>query len=212
MTEEYRDINDFTNYEVSNLGNVRNKKSKKILKPRAFEKKSNYICYEVQLYNDTQKLGFHKKIHRLVAEAFLTNPENKSDIDHIDRNTANNNVSNLRYATRSENMLNTGLRIDNTSGERNIHYVEQKKKWTIKNMIEGKIISCGFYDTKEEAIQAKETGIYNLLKTNTGEKYISYNENKNKYIFEKTTNGIKYRKAFNTLEEAILAKNDYLNK
>jgi hypothetical protein len=206
--EEYRDINDFTNYEVSNLGNVRNKKRGNILHPKAVLKNNGkYICYEVYISKDGGK-QFHKKIHRLVAETFLQKVEGKNIIDHIDGNPANNNVSNLRWATQSENMLNKNnkIRSDNTTGERNIYYMEQKKKWTFKYNIGKKTISCGFYDTKEEAIKAKETNQYNLLKTNTGEKYISFNESKNKYTFEKTTNGIKYRKAFNTLEEAIKEK------
>ena len=210
--EEYRDINDFTNYEVSNLGNVRNKKRGNILNPKKVPKNNGkYICYEVYISKDGGK-QFHKKIHRLVAEAFLIKPEDKYIIDHIDGNTANNNVNNLRYVSHSENMLNKNnkIRSDNTSGERNIYFVKQKNKWTFNHMINGKNINCGFYDTKEEAVKAKETNQYNLLKTNTGEKYISFNENKNKYIFEKTTNGIRYRKAFNTLEEAIKEKNDYI--
>jgi hypothetical protein len=210
MTEEYRDINDFPNYQVSNLGNVRNKWRGNILKHRPCEKKYGYICYLVQLYNDTRTLGFNKKIHKLVADAFLPNPDNKPIIDHIDRNTSNNNVSNLRWATYSENSLNSKTRIDNISGERNIFYSVQKQKWTYSHTKDKKTISCGFYDTKEEAIKAKETGDYNLMKTNTGEKYITYKANRNKYMFEKTTNGIRYRKAFATLEEAINERNKYL--
>lgn len=47
-----------------------------------------------------------RKVHRLVAEAFIENPENKDEVDHIDRDKLNNHVSNLRYATRSENSIN----------------------------------------------------------------------------------------------------------
>lgn len=207
--EVWKDIVDFPNYQISNLGNIKSLKRKMILKARPVKKKNNYICYDVCLYNNTQALGFHKKIHRLVAEAFIPNPENKSEIDHIDRNPSNNNVNNLRWATKSENMLNIGIRSDNTSGEKNVYFCKQKNKWTIKQMIDGKETSYGFYNTKEEAIKAKKTGNYNLLVSNTGQKYISIQ--KNQYVFEKTTNGIKYRKACKTIEEAIKARDDYLN-
>ena len=208
--EEYRSITDSPNYEVSNFGNVRNKKTKFVLKPR-IEKAPHcdYVRYNVHIA-DVDGKQRNQKIHRLVAEAFIPKVEGKDIIDHIDGNTENNNVSNLRWATYSENSLNSKTRIDNVSGERNIFYSVQKQKWTYSHTKDKKTISCGFYDTKEEAIKAKETGDYNLMKTNTGEKHITYKANRNKYMFEKTTNGIRYRKAFATLEEAINERNKYI--
>lgn len=50
--------------------------------------------------------GKNYRAHRLVAEAFIPNPENKKEIDHIDRCPAHNNVENLRWVTRSENNRN----------------------------------------------------------------------------------------------------------
>ena len=54
--------------------------------------------------------------HRLVAQAFLPNPENKPVVDHIDGDTMNNYIGNLRWATSEENARNTKKYRNNTSG------------------------------------------------------------------------------------------------
>lgn len=61
-------------------------------------KKSNMNGYEVVGID-----GKIKTVHRLVAEAFITNYDNKPCIDHVDGNRANNNVKNLRWCTQKEN-------------------------------------------------------------------------------------------------------------
>jgi molybdenum-dependent DNA-binding transcriptional regulator ModE len=94
--EEWRVIKEHPNYSVSNLGNVMNNKTNKIMK----------IClkggyYNVSLVNETGQKTI--KVHRLVAFAFIENPENKSDVNHEDKNKLNNNISNLTWMTRKEN-------------------------------------------------------------------------------------------------------------
>ena len=63
----------------------------------------NYL--QIKLKNNKGKLD-SLFIHRLVAEAFIPNPQDKKEIDHIDTNPENNNVENLRWVTHTENMNN----------------------------------------------------------------------------------------------------------
>jgi hypothetical protein len=101
----WKQINGYENYEVSEEGQVRNIKTGKILK--AFERQG-YM--RVKLTKD--KKGYTASVHRLIAEAFISNPENKPFIDHIDRNRNNNNILNLRWATSCENAQNQ-TQVDN---------------------------------------------------------------------------------------------------
>ena len=69
-----------------------------------------YLCVQVN--------GKTYKVHRLVAECYIPNPENKPFIDHINRRKHDNRVENLRWATNSENMRNSKShdRVDSRSG------------------------------------------------------------------------------------------------
>jgi 16S rRNA A1518/A1519 N6-dimethyltransferase RsmA/KsgA/DIM1 with predicted DNA glycosylase/AP lyase activity len=143
--EEWRTIMDYPDYEVSSLGQVR--RGDRILKPRM----ARGYCRVGLCKESKEKI---KTIHRLVAEAFLPNPDNKSDVDHIDRNRTNNVVDNLRWATRSENCYNKKRR--ELFG---ITYHIGHKKFIVQFMIDGKLKRFGDYFTIEEAIQARD---YNL--------------------------------------------------
>ena len=91
--EEWRAVVGYEGkYEVSNLGQVRSRKlhTDLVLKQYPGTYKSIYL----------HKQGRHYKlIHRLVAEAFIPNPDNKPQVNHIDGNKLNNNVSNLEWVT-----------------------------------------------------------------------------------------------------------------
>lgn len=89
-------------YAISSFGRVYSYVSHKWLKPtKNFHGGS--IRYYVNLGRGTNNRFY---IHRLVAETFIPNPENKNEVDHIDTDPSNNHVENLRWTTRQENMNN----------------------------------------------------------------------------------------------------------
>lgn len=99
MNEIYKDIAGFEDkYEVSSLGNVRNKITGRLLKPG----RTNRGYLFVNLCKDG--ISKFKSIHRLVAQAFLPNPDNKPQINHKDKNRSNNNVDNLEFCTSQYNV------------------------------------------------------------------------------------------------------------
>ena len=103
MIEEWRKIDSYPNYSVSNLGRVRNDKVGNILKPAKAGCRKSYLY--VLLYNGTQTSRKLLAVHRLVATAFIPNPENKPEVNHLDGNGFNNIVSNLEWITRKDNIL-----------------------------------------------------------------------------------------------------------
>jgi hypothetical protein len=109
--DEWKDIVGFP-YQINKDGLIMNKRTGRILKQYL----DTVGYYQVTLCKDGKPVKF--RIHRLLAIAFIPNPNNYPVVDHIDINCQNNDLSNLRWVTSQMNNCNT-LRVS-SSNERNI--------------------------------------------------------------------------------------------
>lgn len=97
MQENWKKVKGFELYSVSDQGNVRNDKTGRILKGGL----DTYGYPQVILCKNGARVN--RKVHRLVAEAFVPNPDNKPQVNHIDGNKQNNAATNLEFCTYQEN-------------------------------------------------------------------------------------------------------------
>lgn len=89
----------------------------------------------------------HESMHRIIMNA----PKGM-DVDHIDHNGLNNQKSNLRIVTRSQNMMNTKkIQKNKSSKYKGVVWFKPIKKWQVRIMINYKYISIGYFDSEDEA-------------------------------------------------------------
>ena len=100
--ERWKTIEEFNSYSISSDGRVMNNETGRILKPMI----STSGYYFVHLVKNRRK--YTRYVHRLVGIAFIDNPLDRPQIDHLDGNKLNPAVSNLRWVTESENYMSFG--------------------------------------------------------------------------------------------------------
>lgn len=142
----WKKISRNTSYSINENGEIRNDKTGTIKKPY-INKANGYLTVDLYSGNVATKVT----VHRLIAEAFIPNPENKPCIDHADGNRQNNSISNLRWASYSEN--NSRF---NTNGVRSekikvTHFKEIRKKRGGGHVSWGEIDLIMFFDKISDA-------------------------------------------------------------
>lgn len=120
-----------------------------------FEYLSQYSWYDNKGYAiriTSRKAG--KKVIKMHRE-ILKLRDSKIIVDHVDRNRLNNQKSNLRTCTHAENIQNSGLYRNNTSGIKGVYWHKNRGKWQVFVTRNKKIIYLGFFANKEHAIKAR---------------------------------------------------------
>ena len=100
MQTIWKKLTQFPIYSISNFGDVKNDRTGRIIKPHQNEK---YVG--ISLVNTEGRKTI--RLHRLIAETFIPNPENKSQVNHKDRDRLNNSISNLEWVSPRENIRHT---------------------------------------------------------------------------------------------------------
>jgi len=142
-----KDIPDYEgHYSIDELGNVWSHKRQKYM--------TQYIndngYYAVRLNKLPDMIRKEKTIHRLLGLLYIDNPDNKPDIDHINRIRTDNRLENLRWATHQENMNNKSLYQNNRL---NLQYIHQRENNTFRFKIERKGLQHSkTFDTLEETV------------------------------------------------------------
>jgi hypothetical protein len=142
--EDWKTIEDFPEYEVSSLGRVR--RGEFILSPSP--NSEGYL--RMNLYNKGRKAN--KRVHRLVAAAFLPSIEGKVTVDHINRKKDDNRLENLRWANNQEQSINKERK---PLG----HIRIQGKRYVVRISRDYQIIYRESFETLEEAIKARDEAI-----------------------------------------------------
>jgi hypothetical protein len=146
--EIWKDIEGYEGlYKISSFGNVFSVKRNRVLSGKIHHSGYRYI----NLSKNNKLKNF--VISRLVAIYFIPNPENKQQVDHIDRDPLNNHISNLRWATNGENGRNR-LSQKGSSKYKGVSFSKKRKKWEVSIQLNNRRQYLGSFDYEKEAALA----------------------------------------------------------
>jgi hypothetical protein len=146
INEEWRSIRVHLNYQVSNIGRVRNATSGRIMKLST--NRNGYLHVATSLKGEKT----HHEVHRLVALEFIPNPNSKPSVDHIDNNAKlNNTILNLRWATRQEQEANKSKKPNTSSQYKGVSWSKKESKWEAYIKRDRKQMHLGYFKSEEEA-------------------------------------------------------------
>jgi hypothetical protein len=164
LNEIWKPIEENPNYLISNLGNVKNSKTNKIL---AIQK---YSLYSTISFQNSNKKRISVLIHRLVAKAFIPNPENKLTVNHINKDKYDNRVTNLEWATykeQNEHNYKTEDYKRETTRARSVCCFEGRTQKIVKEF--RSVSEAGewlYNNSKSKSIDACISGIKSSIKNN----------------------------------------------
>ena len=148
VNEQWRSISRYINYQVSNIGRVRNANTGKMLRNQINTHGYHYIT----LTQDGKRNNH--LIHRLVAGEFIDNYDNKKYVDHIDRNINNNIIDNLRWVTGSENQMNKTKSTSCAGRYKGVHFDSNRGKYRARIEKDGVKYNVGSFMTEKDAARA----------------------------------------------------------
>ena len=156
--EQWRLISGFPNYMISSCGRVMNIRTFRVLRPGI--NSSGYLS--ISLYSNGDMST--KTIHRLLAEAFILNLSDLPCVDHQDRNSLNNHLSNLRWCTRKENQQNMSKRKNTSSVYKGVSFYKPLNKWKAKIQSNGQQIHLGYFTDETDAGRAYDRKAIELFR------------------------------------------------
>lgn len=162
MEEIWKDIDGYEGiYQISNLGRVKSLSRVVIrkngapngVKEKFFKRKVHSTGYYIVGLTQSGKTK-NVKLHRLIAKAFIPNPKNLTDVNHINYDRSDNRIENLEWTSHRENGVHGFRNTKKTSKYPGVSWNKHRSRWAAFIQVEGRQINLGGFLSEEEAHQS----------------------------------------------------------